>query len=275
MNGSLTSVYCDLSFLNCSQILQVYSAAPSGYYTIQAPNGTLISVYCDMEGSNCDSKGGWMRVAYLNMSEPNATCSSGLYSYCFPNISNPLCDRPHPSSGGCNSIIFSTFGLNYSQVCGQVRGYQHGNVDGIYNNLNGSPSLEGTYVDGVSITHGSNPRHHIWTYIAGQTESGKNEWACPCNDGSKETIPQYVGNSYYCESGSPVYDPYIFHYDDPLWDGKQCDYLESSCCTSPNMPWFIKSINQSTTNDIELRMCTSEGYPDEATPLNVIELYVH
>ena len=54
--------------------IHVYSTALSGYYTIQAPNGSLISVYCDMEGSNCDGKGGWIRVAYLNMSEPNATC---------------------------------------------------------------------------------------------------------------------------------------------------------------------------------------------------------
>ena len=168
VNGSLISVYCDLSFLNCSQILQVYTTAPSGYYIIQAPNGSLISVYCDMEGSKCDGKGGWMRVAYLNMNEPNATCPSGLNSYFFPNISNGLCDRPHPSIGGCSFTFFSTFGLNYSQVCGQVRGYQRGNVDGIYDNNDGSPSLEGVYVDGVSITHGSNPRHHIWTYIAGK-----------------------------------------------------------------------------------------------------------
>ena len=65
-NGSLTFVYCDLSFLYCSQILHVYSSALSGYYTIQAPNSSLISVYCEMEGSNCDGKGGWMRVGYLN-----------------------------------------------------------------------------------------------------------------------------------------------------------------------------------------------------------------
>ena len=68
-NGSLTFVYCDLSFFNCSQILYVYSLAPSGYYTIQAPNGSLISVYCDMDDSNCDGKGDWMRVGYLNMSQ--------------------------------------------------------------------------------------------------------------------------------------------------------------------------------------------------------------
>ena len=175
-----------------------------------------------MEGSKCDGKGGWMRVAYVNMSEPNATCPSGLKSYYFPNISNALCDRPHSSSGGCNSTFFSTFGLNYSQVCGQVRGYQRGNVDGIYDNNVGSPSLEGTYVDGVSITHGSNPHHHIWTYIAGQKETGpKTKWDCPCNNGSTVTIPQYVGDDYYCESGSLVHEPYTFHYDDPLWDGRK------------------------------------------------------
>ena len=273
-NGSLISVYCDLSFRNCSQILHVYSSAPSGYYTIQAPNGSLIPVYCDMEGSNCDGKGGWMRVGYINMSEPNATCPSGLNSYFFPNINYPLCDRPHPSNGGCNSTIFSTFGLNCSQVCGQIRGYHRGNVDGIYDNNHGSPSLEGAYVDGVSITHGNNPRHHIWTYIVGQKETSITQWDCPCNNGSTETIPQYVGDDYYCESGVSVSEAYTLHYNDPLWDGIQCNYLEFPCCTSPNMPWFVKSLNQSTIDDIELRMCTSEGYPDESTPVDIIELYV-
>ena len=114
--------------------------------------------------------------------------------------------------------------------------------------------------------------------IFGHIQQGKEKlakkWSCPCNNGSTETTSQYVGDDYYCESGSHVYEPYTFHYDDPLWDGKQCDYLESSCCTSPNMPWFVKSLNQSTTDDIELRMCTSEGYPDESTPVDIIELYV-
>ena len=62
----------------CLDILQKNNLAISGYYTIRAPNGSLISVYCDMEGSNCDGKGGWMRVGYLNMSEPSATCPPGL-----------------------------------------------------------------------------------------------------------------------------------------------------------------------------------------------------
>ena len=50
--------------------------------------------------------------------------------------------------------------------------------------------------------------------------------------------------------------------------------MEYPCCTSPNMPWFIKSLDQSTTDDLELRLCSSEGYPNEATPIDLIELYV-
>ena len=262
-------------FLNssCSHILNKNSSSLSGYYTILASNGSLISVYFGME-RQCDGKGGWMRVGYINMSEPGNNCPSGLNSYNFANIDYSLCDRPHPSSSGCDSTFFSTFGLRYSQVCGRVRGYQYSGVDGIYQNNGGSSSLEGPYVDGVSITHGTNPRQHIWTFIVGQDEN-QNAWEdCPCNNGSLETTPQYVGNDYYCESGVPVWSGQSFYSSDPLWDGNQCYYMEYPCCISPNMPWFIKSLNQSTTDDLELRLCSSEGYPNEATPIDLIELYV-
>ena len=40
------------------------------------------------------------------------------------------------------------------------------------------------------------------------------------------------------------------------------------------MPWFIKTLNETTTEDIELRMCGNERYPDEDIPLDIIELYI-
>ena len=40
------------------------------------------------------------------------------------------------------------------------------------------------------------------------------------------------------------------------------------------MPWFIKTLNQWTSDDIELRMCTTEGYPQEATPIDIVEIYI-
>ena len=275
-NGSLISVYCDFSFLSCSQILNVNSSAPSGYYTIQAPNGSHISVYCDMEGSNCDGKGGWMRVGYLNMSEPNTLCPPGLYSYNFNSISHPLCDRFNSSSGGCNGTFFNTHGISYQHICGQVRGYQYRIADGIYpNDDNSDDSIDGYYVDGVSITHGSNPRKHIWTYICGQFEQGTNHQNCPCNSGSEATLPSYVGNDYYCESaGTNYYWPNDV-FTDVLWDGQNCPGIEANCCTSLKMPWFLKTLTNSVTDNIEVRLCTSQGYPDEATPIDIIELFVH
>ena len=187
-NGSLISIYCDLSFHNCSQILHVYSSAPSDYHTIQASNGSLISVYCDMEGSNCDGKGGWMRVGYLNMSEPNATCPPELTLHQYNNIDHGLCSRPVSSSGSSASVFFSTYGVIYNKVCGQVRGYQYGSPDGFPPDLGtglSNPNIDNIYVDGVSITYGNNPRKHIWTLGVGLFDYSTCIFCCPCNDGCR------------------------------------------------------------------------------------------
>ena len=86
----------------------------------------------------------------------------------------------------------------------------------------------------------------------------------------------FVGNDYYCESGnngpsggctSRLYS------EDVLWDGKQCGDIESSCCTHPNMPWFIKTLSEATSDDIELRACGSDSCWGTA-PIFLIELYI-
>ena len=284
-NGLLIMFFCPIDGLSdavcetvrqyqsCREALENEPNAVSGYYNITQSNGSIISVYCDMEGSNCDGTGGWTRVAYINMTEPNATCPEGLYQYSFDN--KTLCDRNHNDTNGCDGTFFSARGLNYTKVCGQVRGYQYGTTDGIYDNFYGSPHINGAYVDGVSITHGS-PRNHIWTYVVGQEETDNKLQDCPCNLNSTEVTPSYVGNDYYCESGvgNATQVVRVFFPNDPLWDGQQCGNLENPCCTSPKMPWFVKTLNQSTTDVIELRLCTSEGFIDEASPVDIIEIYI-
>ena len=263
---------------SCSEALELFPSATSGYYNITQSNGSIVSVYCDMDGSNCDGNGGWMRVGYVNMTEPGATCPQGLYNYTIGG--KTLCDRIHTSSGRCDVTFFASNGLNYTKVCGRVRGYELGAApDSIYPNHGaGSPNIDGVYVDGVSITHGSNPRQHIWTYTAGHAEDSNDAFgACPCITGyTGQPTPSYVGNDYYCEAGTTqsMLSLGTLYPNDPLWDGQQCNYLETPCCTSPQMPFFVKSLNQSITNDIEFRMCSSEGYPDEATPIDIVELYV-
>ena len=280
-NGSLVSVYCDLNFRNCSQILHVYSSVPSGYYSIQAPNGSLISVYCDMDGSNCDGKGGWMRVGYIKMSKPGATCPPGLTLHQYNNIDHGLCGRPFSSSGSSASVFFSTYGVIYSKVCGQVIGYQYGSPDGFPPYLGGgvivnNPNIDNIYVDGVSITYSSNPRKHIWTLGVGVFEYSACPECCPCNTGSTGTIvPSFVGNDYYCESGIASGDfNSVLYPNDPLWDGQQCGGLEGPCCTVSKMPWFIKTLNENTNEEIELRVIVNEGTSNEDIPLDIIELYI-
>ena len=53
---------------SCEEIKANWPDSASGYYIIADSNGHPRHVYCHME-ELCDSKGGWMRVAYLNMSD--------------------------------------------------------------------------------------------------------------------------------------------------------------------------------------------------------------
>ena len=59
-------------------------------------------------------------------------------------------------------------------------------------------SIDGPYVDGVSLTYGS-PRQHIWTFAAGQSEFSNVNDNCPCDVTINITIPPFVGGDYFCE----------------------------------------------------------------------------
>ena len=272
-----------LEFKTCYDILQSDRDAPSGYYNITV-NGSLVEVYCDMMGSNCDGEGGWTRVAFVNMSEPGASCPLGLEEY--DNVTNGslLCWINNPYDHyyyGCNSTFFPTYNVNYTKVCGRVRGYQYGYPYAFYCNLNNyncfDPQIE-TY--GVTLTYSSSPRKHIWTYAGGYYEQGTQSYDCPCNNGSQyqnRYIP-FVGNDYYCESGRSVGEGgNILYANDPLWDGQDCPGLEATCCTSSKMPWFVKTLDETVSEDIELSTCGYNYYYltyAKGTPLDLIELYI-
>ena len=106
--------------------------------------------------------------------------------------------------------------------------------------------------------------NHIWTYAGGLSED--HHWGhflCPCNTGSFNiTLPSFVGNDSYCESGLPAGQAWqhVLYPSDPSWDGQQCNGNERPCCTNPKMPWFIKTLSETTTDNIELRMCANQGH---------------
>ena len=99
---------------SCSHILAHDPTAPSGYYNITLSNGTTTTVYCDMD-LNCNGERGWMRVGYLNMTDPNEQCPPGFRLYEENGVR--ACGR---QSTGCVSVTYPSHDISYSQVCGEL-----------------------------------------------------------------------------------------------------------------------------------------------------------
>ena len=245
----------------CSSSCSGVAGDTPGYYDIVLANGSNASVFC-----GCDGDSGWTRVAYLNMSDPSQQCPTELRLYNESGVR--ACGRQTSDIGSCDSLTFSTNGISYSQVCGRVIGYQYGHTDAIHNR-----AIDGRYVEGISITHGS-PRQHIWTLAAGHEETGTNQRNCPCNTGSTASVPSFVGDDYFCESGtSSSPKRYQLYPDDPLWDGEGCGGNEGPCCNAPGIPWFHKVLNSFTTDDIEVRVCGNSRTAEDA-PVSLYEVYI-
>ena len=268
---------------SCSDIdAQSLLLHPSAFYWIRSSSGTAVQVYCDMDRV-CGCTGGWTRVAYLNMTDPSQQCPSAWTLQTRSSEPRRLCGRTSSSVASCDSVTYSTFGINYSHVCGRVRGYQNGTPDAFWNQ--DSQTIEGYYVDGVSLTHGSpGARQHIWTFAGGIVENNPSlypSYSCPCADRATalSLVPSFVGNDYFCESGDPasIYT-FVFFPNESLWDGQGCG--TASCCElsyPPGVtpPWFCKQLPQTTTDDIEVRLCGSESTANEDTPVELIELYIN
>ena len=169
---------------------------------------------------------------------------------------------------GCTSVTFDTQNITYSKVCGRVIGYTHRSLDAFYAYYNNRAiTLDGQYVDGVSITHGRLPRQHIWTFAAASDSDAYDKYKCPCTKSSVPytgVVPSFLNNEYFCEVGTTT---------EPMWDGGDCPST-STCCTFNNPPWFCKQLSQNTTDDIEVRVCADQESADEDIQIELIELYV-
>ena len=216
----------------------------------------------------CGGTGGWRRVVYLDMTDPNTDCPSGWQ---LTEHSKRTCGKVSTGDLSCDSVIFPVSGGAYTSVCGTIRAYQYGHKDAfeVYD-AGRVTTIDGAYVAGVSLTHGS-PRQHIWTFAAGASEAYNDNEACPCDTTTDIDIPPFVGGDYFCESGVSSGSTSGFHHYDPLWDGGFCT-SNSTCCSFNNPPYFTKQLPNPTTDDIEARLCRWEH--DEDSPVEFIELYV-
>ena len=257
---------------SCSDIYQFNKASrgASGNYWIKTTTG-VHQVYCDMELECGGHKGGWMRIADLDTSRGD-DCPSG-----WTNITTPVAACIAPSSNaGCYSTNFSTLSIPYSKVCGMAVGYQKDTPDAFNAQYFTTRSINGPYVDGVSITYGT-PRKHIWTYAIGLHEhfpplTDSVRYNCPCSELPGRLPPSFIHYNYYCESGT-VGSQYGFHIDDPVWDGEGCS-SDNSCCSEPSLPWFFRQLPLTASEDIETRICRDDDSSDEDVLVRELKLFV-
>ena len=210
-----------------------------------------------------------MRVAHINMTDQSLSCPQGLRY--IAQSSKRMCTHSH-SGPGCSSVTFPQHGVPYTKVCGRARGYQYGTPDSFIGYHEFRQTLEGYYVYGLSVTHGS-PRNHIWTFAAGVSNDRTTYvYQCPCGQYQGAAAPSFVGENYHCESGWSGTRPSVrWHLDDPLWDSQGCP-VGSTCCDRGG-PWFTATLTQEVSDDIEVRWCCRLHY--RYVGVDQLEIFVH
>ena len=233
-----------------------------------------MKVYCDMERvCGCDERrgegGGWMRVADIDMTRHKENCPSGFRR--ITSSDKVMCGG---LSSQCIGTTFGTHGIEYSRVCGRIIGYQFGTTFAFGNYYHDrNISIDGNFLDGIVLTYGYS-HHHIWSFAAGTSQTLQGEYTCPCNSVSSAVPPPYIVNDYFCDSGQEDsrWASSIYLTNDPLWDGEGC-VEGNGCCQFNSPPWFCKDLPQSTTEDIELRLCSGGNINEKGTPFELVELY--
>ena len=215
----------------------------------------------------------WRRVAYINMTDPEAECPSGLNEVSNRNTGQRACGRSVGGAGitvtgtrGCSSVTFPV-NTTYSHVCGIARGYQYGTMEGFHETI--SETIDKTYVDGLSITRGS-PRQHLWTLAVGSSEESPR---CPRDQDpfNFRHVKDFVGDHFYCETGFTKTRRHVTAWSDPLWDGAGCVADTAHSCDRHG--WFHREI-EPTQDDIEVRWCSDQKRNNEDVYTDLLDIWV-
>ncbi len=213
---------------------------------------------------------GWIKVADFNLErDSGAQCPGQQWVKLAPGDGVP----PHcrnSATQSCQSANFLTNSIQYSEVCGRVKGYQIGRTNGFYP-YSLESSIDELYLDGVSITRRApgEPREHVWSFAAGG--EFRSEAKCPCSDNST-SVPPEVGQNYFCNVGTPGSSEFSTLYpNNPLWDGEGC-VQDIGCCSRG--PYFHVNLEKRSCDPLEVRLCTLGSHEANNVGMSIIELYV-
>ena len=261
----------------CEEIVRNNPQSTNGWYWVRdSSDNSTKRVYCYPSGHTSCGEGVWMRIGYFDMGSNLAECPEPLERFAVSG--SWYCRR---TALPCTSVHFSALGKNYTAVCGMVEGYQYGSMDAFVPST-ASKTPDDLYAEGIFITHGSSPRRHLWAYAVGLNANPDSGFfpntQCPCTAaGTSRTLPTFLNDDYYCDSGNPSRNRFINDhlYPDRLWDnsGPSC-VSGSTCCDNPDQPWFKKKLTQPVNEDVEMRWCADQDTADEATATTRVELYI-
>ena len=199
----------DCNFLSCQHVLDLESSSISGTYTLYPDGQTPVVIDCEMR-----SDGGWMKVIDADYSVDACPGEWVVYD-------GQYCARSSSDSDLMGSASFDTFGFAWQQVDVTLEALATDTMDAWGNIVYNGPSLEGTYVDGISLTYGAPGfREHVFTYgvahydstycpsfglgnsIWPQSSLGS-DWTCDTDMGSGML---FSGESYQSDIGVHVYE---------------------------------------------------------------------
>ena len=265
------SVRAGHEFTSCAQALKISPSASSGYYFIKSAEGAAYR-YCDMTRTCGGITGGWMRVYNQDYTDATNPCPDDFEAF-------ELNERRYCRITTATSKRIATLAevskdvVAYSKVCGRIDGNQFGynfNFAFQLNTVGNVKDIDSRYVIGVSITHGRDPRTHIWTFAAADNDGEEEPLSkCACTNPVVSNFvpspPPYVGNDYFCDTAGKDGDSLRLVYSaNPLWDGEGCG-PQNSCCSFNNPPWFYRELPQTTFDSIDVRVFRGStlGYNDD------------
>ena len=183
------------------------------------------------------------------------------------------CGRFSPGSGCVSALLNTT--ISYQQVCGWVAGYQEGAPDVAINN---AANINQVYFDGLSI-HVGNPRNHIWTYMAGFLRVFMRSSIVHVTQGTHyRFLPTLAMTT---TASLEMMWTQLVHHVEILYTLLMSCGMDSSVLLwrlpAAHTPACHGSSKHSarTTDNIELRACTTNTGCPGTVPVFLIELYVH